>query len=72
VYKNLTLNEVYHQLTVSSLVINETKDGNFIEIPRFIEKKGNEYLFEGEGATQDLKIIVNKDGTFTISSYDCT
>ncbi|KOY52403.1 hypothetical protein I602_1963 [Polaribacter dokdonensis DSW-5] len=72
VYKNLTLNEVYHQLTVNSVVINETKDGNFIEIPRFTEKKGNEYLFEGEGATQDLKIIVNKDGTFTISSYDCT
>jgi hypothetical protein len=69
-YKNLTLSEVYHQLTVNQVVINETDMK--IEIPRFIEKKGNEYLFEGEGATQDLKIIDNKDGTFTVSSYDCT
>jgi hypothetical protein len=38
VYKNLTLNEVYHQLIVNSLVINETKDGNFIAIPSFIKK----------------------------------
>jgi hypothetical protein len=71
-YQNLTFNEVYHQLTVSNLVINTTKDGNFIEIPSFIEKNGNEYLFKGGGATEDLKIIVDKDGAFTISSYDCT
>ena len=69
-YRNLTLSEVYHQLTVHQIVINETDKK--IELPKFIEKKGNEYLFEGEGATQDLKIINNKDGTFTVSSYDCT
>ena len=69
-YKNLTLSEIYHQLTVNCVVINETDMK--IEIPRFIKKNGNEYLFEGEGATESLKIIDNKDGTFTISSYDCT
>ena len=72
VIKNMTLNEVYHQLTFHNIIINETKEGNFIEIPKFIQKKGNEYLFEDNGATQELKIIENKDGTFTISSYDCT
>ena len=72
VYKNMSLSEVYHQLTIHNFVINETAEGNFIEIPKFKEKKENEYLFEGEGATQDLKLIDNKDGTYTISSYDCT
>lgn len=69
-YRNFTLSEVYHQLIVNQVVINETEMK--IEIPRFIEKKGNQYHFEGEGATEDLKIIDNNDGTFTVSSYDCT
>ncbi len=69
-YKNLTLSEVYHQLPVHQVVINETDMK--IEIPRFIDKKGNEYLFDGRGATEGLKIIENLDGTFTVSSYDCT
>jgi len=72
VYKNMTLSEVYHQLTVKNIIINNTTEGDFIEIPKFIEKTGNEYHFEEEGATEDLKIIENNDGTFTVSSYDCT
>lgn len=69
-YRNLTLSEVYHQLTVNQVVINETEMK--IEIPNFIKKVGDEYLFEGEGATEDLKLIKNEDGSITVSSYDCT
>lgn len=71
-YRNMSLSEVYHQLTIHYIGINETLEGNFIEIPKFKEKKGNKYFFVSEGATQDLKIIDNNDGTYTISSYDCT
>ncbi|MCA6073809.1 hypothetical protein [Fulvivirga sedimenti] len=69
-YRNLTLSEVYHLLTIHHLNINETE----LEIlfPRFIEKRGNEYLFQGEGATEDLKLTENEDGSLSISSYDCT
>ena len=69
-YRNLTLSEIYHVLTGYQVVINETEKK--IEIPKFIQKKENEYIFEGGGLTEDLKIIDNRDGTFVISSYDCT
>jgi len=71
-FKNMSFNEVYHQLTGRHVIISTTMEGNYIEIPKFIEKKGNEYLFEVDGATNDLKIIENKNGTYTISSDDCT
>lgn len=72
VFRHLSLSEVYHQLTFLYVVLNESEEEHFIEIPMFIEKKGNEYLFDSGEATQNLKIIDNKDGTFTISSCDCT
>jgi len=70
--KKMSTNEVYHLMTTIYFIINETKSGNEIEIPEFLEKKENELFFTTEGATEDLKIIIHKDGTFTISSYDCT
>lgn len=72
VYRNMTLGEVYHHLTLKNVMIDVTGGASDVVIPMFKEKKGNEYLFEDEGATQNLKIIENEDGTFTVSSYDCT
>ena len=69
-YRNLNLSEVYHQLTVHQVVINETEMK--IQIPKFIKKERNEYHFEGLGATTNLKLIENEDGSFTVSSCDCT
>ncbi|MBW4971353.1 hypothetical protein KZY98_12845 [Croceibacter atlanticus] len=68
-YKNLTLNEVYHQM-VSDYggIMNE----NEFWAPIFQEKSGNYIKFEGEGATQDLKIELKGNGIITVSSYDCT
>lgn len=71
-FKNLSFSEVYHQLTGQYVIISTTEKGNYIEIPKFIEKKDNEYFFEVDGATNDLKIIDNKNGTYTVSSDDCT
>tara|TARA_R110002051_G_scaffold290310_2_gene353661 strand:+ start:339 stop:1037 length:699 start_codon:yes stop_codon:yes gene_type:complete len=67
-YKNLSLNEVYHQM-VSDYggIMNE----NELWTPLFLEKSGNFIKFEGEGATEDLKIEL-KDGIILVSSYDCT
>lgn len=68
-YKNLTLNEVYHQM-VSDYggLMNE----NEFWIPIFQEKTENILRFEGEGATQDLKIELIENGVIIVSSYDCT
>jgi len=66
--KNVTLAEVYHQLISQNLSIGESE----IWAPKFHKKENNEILFIGEGATQDLKIIIKIDGSFIISSYSCT
>lgn len=67
-YKNLTLSEVYHQM-VSDYggYMNENK----FWVPIFQVKEGNIIKFEGEGATQDLKIEIKENGTIVVSSYDC-
>ena len=41
-------------------------------IPIFQEKSGNFIKFEGEGATEDLKIEIKENGKIIVSSYDCT
>lgn len=66
-YRELTINEVYYQ--VVSDYGNEIETYN---LPRFLEKEGNIIRLEGEGATTDLQIEVKNDGTFKVSSYDCT
>ena len=68
-YKNLTLNEVYHQMVSDYYGImgdNETW------IPIFQGKEENIIKFEGEGATEDLKIETKENGIIVVSSYDCT
>ena len=69
-YKNLTINEVYHQM-ISDYggLMNE----NEFWIPTFQESSiGNTLKFEGEGATEDLKIEIKENGIIEVSSYDCT
>jgi hypothetical protein len=68
-YKNLSLNEVYHQM-VSDYggIMNE----NEFWTPIFQEKYGNFIKFEGEGATEDLKIELKENGKIIVTSYDCT
>ena len=66
----LSLSEVFFQMIIGQVVINETD--NRIVSPEFIEKKENVYYFQGAGATEDLKIIDNGDGTLTLSFYSCT
>jgi hypothetical protein len=71
-YKNLTISEVYHQM-VSDYGINMSDiNGTSFWIPIFKEKSGNFIKFEGEGATQDLKIELKENGNIIVSSYDCT
>lgn len=68
-YKNLTLNEVYHQMVSDyGALMNE----NEFWKPIFQEKVGNIIRFEGEGATEDLKIELLDKRTIIVSSYDCT
>jgi hypothetical protein len=71
-FRHLALNEVYHQL-ISSYAGYE---GNQLRRPKLLSKKGNVYTFTcGFGdtdAAQQLQLIIHKDGTFSISSYDCT
>ena len=71
-FRQLALNEVYHQL-ISGYAGYE---GNQLRLPKLIGKKGNVYTFTcGFGdtdAAQQLQLIVHKDGTFSMSSYDCT
>jgi hypothetical protein len=68
-YKNLKLNEVYHQMVSDYGGIMNV---NEFWIPIFQEKSGNFIKFEGEGATEDLKIEVKENGKIIVSSYDCT
>ncbi|MBF8150009.1 hypothetical protein ITJ86_08890 [Winogradskyella sp. F6397] len=70
-YKDMRLHEVYHQLPVHNPKIDITSKGNFILMPKFIEKKDNQYLFKGVGITRSVAISKNKDGLFLISSLDC-
>ncbi|MFH4969400.1 hypothetical protein V8G61_14435 [Gaetbulibacter sp. M240] len=68
-YKNLTLNEVYHQMVSDYYGLmgdNETW------IPIFQGKEGSIIKFEGEGATEDLKIETKENEIIVVSSYDCT
>lgn len=68
-YKNLTLNEIYHQM-ISDYggIINE----NEFWTPIYLEKSEDFIKFEGEGATQDLKIEIKANGKIIVTSYDCT
>ncbi|QXP78505.1 MULTISPECIES: hypothetical protein [Winogradskyella] len=70
-YKDMTLHEVYHQLPVHNPKIDITSKGNFILMPKFIEKKDNQYFFKGVGITRGVAISKNKDGQFLIASLDC-
>lgn len=60
-YKNLSINEVYHQMV-----------SDYGPVPAFQEKTGTIIKFESDGATQDLKIEIRENGTMVVSSYDCT
>jgi hypothetical protein len=68
-YKNLTLNEVYHQMVSD---YGEIMNENEFWVPIFQEKSENFIKFEGEGATEDLKIELKENGKIIVSSYDCT
>ena len=71
-YKNLTLNEVYHQMVSDYVVIMTEVNGTSFWIPIFQEKSGNIIKFEEIGATQDLKIELKENEIIIVSSYDCT
>lgn len=68
-YKNLSLSEVYHQMVSDYGIM---MNGNEFQVPMFVEKSGYTLKFEGEGATEDLKIEIKDNGTIVVSSYDCT
>ena len=68
-YKNLFLNEVYHQMVSDYYGI---MSDNATWIPKFQVKEGNVIKFEGEGATEDLKIELKENNSIAVSSYDCT
>ena len=68
-YKNLTLSQVYHQMVSDYYGIMGDSE---TWIPVFQGRDGNIIKFEGEGATEDLKIKIKENGILTVSSYDCT
>ncbi|PZW42463.1 hypothetical protein LX95_00775 [Mesonia algae] len=70
-YKDMTLNEVYHQLPVHNPNIDITSKGSVILMPEFIEKKRSKYFFSGIGITRYTTIVENLDGQYLISSLDC-
>jgi len=70
-YKDMTLNEVYHQLPVHNPNIDITSKRSVILMPEFIEKKRNKYFFRGIGITRYTTIVENLDGQYLISSLDC-
>jgi hypothetical protein len=71
-FRHLALHEVYHQL-ISAYAGYE---GTQLRQPKLLGKKGNVYTFTcGFGdtdAAQQLQLTIHSDGTFSISSYDCT
>jgi hypothetical protein len=71
-FRHLALNEVYHQL-ISSYAGYE---GPHLRQPKLLARNGNVYTFTcGFGdtdATQQLQLTIHPNGTFSISSYDCT
>jgi hypothetical protein len=75
VFRQLALNEVYHHM-ISSYSGYSGYSSHELMQPKLISKKGNVYTFTcgfGEReAAQELKLTVNKNGSITISSYDCT
>jgi hypothetical protein len=72
VFRHLALNEVYHQMISAYAGYEDTQ----LRQPKLIGKKGNVYTFTcGFGDTdaeQQLQLTIHKDGTYSISSYDCT
>ncbi|MGC1632145.1 MAG: hypothetical protein WA749_08540 [Gelidibacter sp.] len=68
-YKNLTLSEVYHQMVSDYGGLMGEKD---FWKPIFQERTEDTLKFEGEGATEDLKIEIKGNGIIVVSSYDCT
>ncbi len=69
-YKNLSLNEIYHQMIndYSQLTTSLEFSG-----PVFTEKSGNIIRFQvKDGPTEDLKIEIKENGIIEVSSYDCT
>jgi hypothetical protein len=71
-FRQLALHEVYHHM-ISSYAGYENKH---VRQPQLVARKGNVYTFtcgfDGGDATQELQLTVHKNGTISISSYDCT
>jgi hypothetical protein len=71
-FRQLALNEVYHHM-ISSYAGYEGKQ---LRQPKLVSRKGNVYTFTcGFGdsdAAQELQLTIHKNGTISISSYDCT
>ena len=71
-FRQLALNEVYHHLISSYAGL----EGQTLRQPKLVSRKGNVYTFScgfGESdAAQELQLTVQRNGTFVISSYDCT
>jgi hypothetical protein len=71
-FRHLALNEVYYQL-ISAYAGYE---GTHLQQPKLLAKKGNVYTFScGFGdtdAAQQLQLTIHPNGTYRISSYDCT
>jgi hypothetical protein len=72
VFRHLALNEVYHQLISAYAGYEDTH----LQQPKLLGRKGNVYTFTcGFGdtdAAQQLQLTIQPDGTFSMSSYDCT
>lgn len=69
-FKNLSLSEVYHQMLND---YSEYSSNLEFSSPVFTEKSGNIIRFQvKDGPTEDLKIEIKENGTFEVSSYDCT
>ena len=68
-YRNLELNEVYHQMVSRYSIFSYS--GGYL-LPVFQERIGKIIKFGSQGATEDLKIELKENGIIKVSSYDCT
>lgn len=70
-YKNLNLNEVYHQMVSDYGMTKTDLNRESFWIPKYQETIEKTIKFEGKGATEDLKIELKENGLIAVSSYDC-
>ncbi|WP_196889345.1 hypothetical protein [Aureivirga sp. CE67] len=68
-YRNLTLNEVYHQM------ISDTREGlesNKFYLLDFVSRSENEIIFQGQLGVDEVYLRIKENGLFEVEITSCT